>query len=434
MAEGFRPGVRRAELPLTKAAAAVTAGGAGVDLEGYRDYRGVPVVGAWQWLPKYDMGLITEIDHAEAYRPLTILQWAFFSHVRPAGGQLGGHLRLHAGRRPPAARSPEGGDRSQASGPISPGGEARRRGDGRRLQGASCHAPPADGDQDAQRRTRSTRPRSSGSSAKCRSPASSTIPTPWPSTTTAARPKACSTTRWSISTASTCRRSSSATARSPRARVIRILQADLRLALRSPLAGPGASRHQAGQHHAQPPRRRAGRGEGARFRPGQSARRREASGRVAAASLTGTPLYMSPEAIQSRPRSMPAAICMPSARSATSCSPASRSSRRTTSSNCASSTSLRRRRRRRSASRRRFLARVGKRLLACLEKSRAKRPQTARDLSQLIARCPEATAWSIDDADAWWGRHERGQIVAPAPAASLTTRSSGEHAMTIDHA
>ena len=62
----------------------------------------------------------------------------------------------------------------------------------------------------------------------------------------------------------------------PEGRVIRILKADLRLALRSPFAGPGASRHQAGQHHAQSPRRRAGRGEGARLRPGESARRRQA--------------------------------------------------------------------------------------------------------------------------------------------------------------
>ncbi len=77
--EGFRPSVRRAELPLTKSAAAAIAGTSGVDLEGYRDYRGVPVVGAWHWLPDYDIGLITEIDHAEAYRPLAILQWAFFT-------------------------------------------------------------------------------------------------------------------------------------------------------------------------------------------------------------------------------------------------------------------------------------------------------------------------------------------------------------------
>jgi serine/threonine protein kinase len=77
--EGYRPKVRRSELPLTKAAAGVISGAAGSDFDGYNDYRGVPVVGTWQWLPKYEMGLITEIDHAEAYRPLTILRWAFFS-------------------------------------------------------------------------------------------------------------------------------------------------------------------------------------------------------------------------------------------------------------------------------------------------------------------------------------------------------------------
>jgi serine/threonine protein kinase len=77
MREGFRPRVRRAELPLAKDAAAVIAGTSGVDVEGYRDYRGVPSVGAWDWLPKYDMGIITELDYAEAFQPLTILQWAF---------------------------------------------------------------------------------------------------------------------------------------------------------------------------------------------------------------------------------------------------------------------------------------------------------------------------------------------------------------------
>jgi serine/threonine protein kinase len=77
--DGYRPSVRRAELPLTKAAEVVATGTSGVDVAGYRGYRGDLVVGAWQWIPKYDMGVITEIDHAEAYRPLTILRWAFFS-------------------------------------------------------------------------------------------------------------------------------------------------------------------------------------------------------------------------------------------------------------------------------------------------------------------------------------------------------------------
>jgi eukaryotic-like serine/threonine-protein kinase len=78
MRAGFRPRVRRAELPLAKDAAMAVAGTSGVDVDGYRDYRGVKSVGAWEWLPKYDMGIITELDYAEAFQPLTILQWAFF--------------------------------------------------------------------------------------------------------------------------------------------------------------------------------------------------------------------------------------------------------------------------------------------------------------------------------------------------------------------
>ncbi len=46
-------------------------------------------------------------------------------------------------------------------------------------------------------------------------------------------------------------------------------------------------------------------------------------------------------------------------------------------------------------------------ILACLEKSRAKRPQTARDLAAMLDRV--AQSWSLDDAEEWWSRHERGQ-------------------------
>ena len=40
----------------------------GLALEGHRDYRGIPVVGAWTWLEEYNLGLITETDYEEAYR------------------------------------------------------------------------------------------------------------------------------------------------------------------------------------------------------------------------------------------------------------------------------------------------------------------------------------------------------------------------------
>ncbi len=46
-------------------------------------------------------------------------------------------------------------------------------------------------------------------------------------------------------------------------------------------------------------------------------------------------------------------------------------------------------------------------LLSCLEKSRARRPQTARDLAQMLMRCPTANQWSVVDADAWWAMHDR---------------------------
>ncbi len=47
-------------------------------MDSYRDYRGTPVVGAWTWLPDYQFGLITEIDSEEAFRPLTILNRSFY--------------------------------------------------------------------------------------------------------------------------------------------------------------------------------------------------------------------------------------------------------------------------------------------------------------------------------------------------------------------
>jgi hypothetical protein len=54
-------------------------GRSGVDVAGYRDYRGVPSIGAWTWLPEYGIGIATEVDKAEAYRSLVILRTAFWS-------------------------------------------------------------------------------------------------------------------------------------------------------------------------------------------------------------------------------------------------------------------------------------------------------------------------------------------------------------------
>jgi eukaryotic-like serine/threonine-protein kinase len=75
---GFRPKVRRSEMPLTAVVEAAAAGKSGVDVEGHNDYRGVPSVAAWTWLDKYGFGLATEVDMSEAYGPLYILKRTFW--------------------------------------------------------------------------------------------------------------------------------------------------------------------------------------------------------------------------------------------------------------------------------------------------------------------------------------------------------------------
>jgi len=64
---GFRPAIRREEQPFTTMAASALSGGGGSNLDGYRDYRGVPVIGAWTWDRESGLGITTEIDVDEAY-------------------------------------------------------------------------------------------------------------------------------------------------------------------------------------------------------------------------------------------------------------------------------------------------------------------------------------------------------------------------------
>jgi eukaryotic-like serine/threonine-protein kinase len=79
MTTGARPAVLRSEQPLTKMAASAVNEQSGVDVAGYRDYRGVPVIGAWAWLREYGFGIATEIDVAEAFKPLYVLRTAFWA-------------------------------------------------------------------------------------------------------------------------------------------------------------------------------------------------------------------------------------------------------------------------------------------------------------------------------------------------------------------
>ena len=67
--------------PMTWMADQATRGATGENVSGYNDYRGVPVVGAWQWLPAYDFGVTTEMDVSEAYGPMRILRNSFLALI-----------------------------------------------------------------------------------------------------------------------------------------------------------------------------------------------------------------------------------------------------------------------------------------------------------------------------------------------------------------
>ncbi len=81
LTRGKDPEMEVAARPLTKIAALAVASRdkddpalqQGLLLDAYRDYRGVPVIGAWRWLPRYEMGVVTEMDVDEAYQPLWYL-------------------------------------------------------------------------------------------------------------------------------------------------------------------------------------------------------------------------------------------------------------------------------------------------------------------------------------------------------------------------
>jgi PAS domain S-box-containing protein len=66
MVEGFTTEIIQTEQPLTRMAASATAGSSDMNLDGYNDYRGVPVVGAWTWNSAISYGITTEMDIAEA--------------------------------------------------------------------------------------------------------------------------------------------------------------------------------------------------------------------------------------------------------------------------------------------------------------------------------------------------------------------------------
>lgn len=82
--EGFEPDTPMESRPFTKAVqAAFKADNSeeaivfGEIMKPYQDYRGIEVVGAWMWLPEYDLGIISEIDAEEAFQNLRYFHLIF---------------------------------------------------------------------------------------------------------------------------------------------------------------------------------------------------------------------------------------------------------------------------------------------------------------------------------------------------------------------
>jgi PAS domain-containing protein len=87
MTQGFRSDVPRADHPLTLMAASATAAAADagndrspvqINVAGYRDYRGVPVYGAWLWDGTLGVGLSSEMDVEEALSTFDTVQLLAF--------------------------------------------------------------------------------------------------------------------------------------------------------------------------------------------------------------------------------------------------------------------------------------------------------------------------------------------------------------------
>jgi eukaryotic-like serine/threonine-protein kinase len=94
---GDKPAKPRNQLNLTRMAASATIGNNDFDVRGYRNYRGMDVVGAWAWLHDYGMGVASEQSADEAFETLYVLRRAFlvlFALLLASGGALFGFTVL----------------------------------------------------------------------------------------------------------------------------------------------------------------------------------------------------------------------------------------------------------------------------------------------------------------------------------------------------
>lgn len=424
--QDHRPTVRRHELPLTYMASEAIAGRDGVNVDGYRDYRGVPVVGAWKWLPSADIGVATEVDYAQAFRPLMILQrtfWGLFALLAISSLAIFVFTLIVARLRREAQKA---AIEAQQIGQYTLEEKLGSGGMGVVYRGrhAMLRRPTAIKMLDVARVNEA-------SIQRFEREVQITSQLNHPNTVAiydyGRTPEGVFYYAMEYLDGIDLQSLVEKYGPQPVSRVIRILiQA----------CGSLYEAHSLGLVHRdiKPANimlnRRGGEPDVVKvldFGLVKALDDEKSAGHTQQGSLTGTPLYMSPEAIQ-LPNSVDArsdlyavgavgyflltGVPVFEAQSVVElcqkhvATPPTPPSERIKAS---------------------IPSHLENALLACLEKSRAKRPQTARDLAALISRCPEAGTWSIEDSDAWWSRHERGQT---PPLSS--SRSASEHVVTID--
>lgn len=78
----------------TRMAASLQQHESGSDISGYRDYRGVQVVGAWAWNEEYDFGIATEADWDESFANVNTIRPVLILLSLLSGGALIGTVML----------------------------------------------------------------------------------------------------------------------------------------------------------------------------------------------------------------------------------------------------------------------------------------------------------------------------------------------------
>lgn len=426
---GHRPMVRRSAMPKTLVVESAATGRSGIDVDGHNDYRGVPSVAAWTWLDKYDMGLATEVDSAEAFGTLYILQRTFW-------GLLGlltlssiaiflFSVRMARLKREARAATIEAKQLGQykldqklgagAMGVVYKGHHAMLR------------RPTAIKLLDADAVTEQ-------SVARFEREVQITSQLNHPNTVAiydfGRTPEGVFYYAMEYLEGIDLQTLVDQYGPQPPARVIHILRQ---------ICGSLYEAHSTGLVHrdVKPANlmltRRGGEADVVKVLDFGLVKARDDERQANEdRALAGTPLYMSPEAIQ-LPSSVDACSDLYAVGAVgyflltgrpvfEASSIVELCSKHVAEAPAPPS------------------VRLGKALpedlenaiLACLEKSRAKRPQTARDLAQRLARCVAALEWTIDDAEAWWARHERGQGQPKTPSAAEATLSR-QYEATIDH-